>query len=163
MNSKLLSSIQNPILFWFLLLVKLPMGILAGLRLKEASPERAVVCVKYQYVTKNPFRSIYFGCLAMAAELSSGVLCLVYTMGLTPFVSVLIIHMEAKFVKKGRGKVYFTCENGLEIGQAARETKQTGEPRTVVTTSVGRDEKGMEIARFQITWSFKAKKPVELQ
>jgi hypothetical protein len=140
--------------------MKLPMGVLAGLRLKEVSGDRAVVCVKYQYVTKNPFHSIYFGCLAMAAELSSGVLCLVYTMGLKPFVSVLVVHMEANFVKKGKGKVYFTCENGLEIGQAAFETKRTGEPRTVLAKSIGRDEKGQEIATFLITWSFKAKKSV---
>ncbi len=136
------------------------MGVLAGLRLSEVSEKRAVVRVKYQYVTKNPFQSIYFGCLAMAAELASGVLCLVYTMGLKPFVSVLVIASEAQFVKKAKGKVYFTCEDGLAIGQAARETKQTGESRTIVATSIGRDAMGQEVARFMITWSFKAKMPI---
>ena len=159
MNERLLKSINNPILFWFILLFKLPMGILAGLRLVEATSKRTVVCVKYQYITKNPFHSIYFGCLAMAAELASGVLGLVHSMGLKPEVSMLVVRLEAEFVKKGRGRVHFTCEDGEALGQAAKETRETGQSRTVTATSIGRDAQGQEIAKFLITWSFKAKKP----
>ena len=88
------------------------MGLLTGLRLVEATEKHAIVRVKYQYLTKNPFHSIYFGCLAMAAELSSGVLGMVYTMGLKPEVSMLIIKLEGEFKKKGRGRIYFVCEDG---------------------------------------------------
>jgi len=133
------------------------MGLLTGLRLVEATEKHAIVRVKYQYLTKNPFHSIYFGCLAMAAELSSGVLGMVYTMGLKPEVSMLIIKLEGEFKKKGRGRIYFVCEDGEIMGNAAKETRETGEPRTVTTTSIGRDSQGREIARFLITWSFKAK------
>lgn len=157
MNAKLLKAINNPIKFWFILLFKLPMGILAGLRLVSATPSRAIVCVKYQYITKNPFQSIYFGCLAMAAELASGVLGLVHVMGLKPHVSMLVVRLEAEFIKKGKGKVFFTCEDGEILGRAAQETRDTGQPRTVTAISVGRDEQGNEIAKFLITWSFKAK------
>ena len=157
MNAELLKSINNPFRFALFLLVKLPIGFLAGLRLVQATPTQAVVCIKYQYITKNPFHSIYFGCLAMAAELASGTLGLVYSMGLFPEVSMLVVHMEADFIKKGKGRVYFTCTDGEMLGQAARETRATGESRTVIATSIGRDINGFEIARFKITWSFKAK------
>jgi hypothetical protein len=157
MNEKLLCSIRNPFWFAYFLLLKLPVGLLTGLKLKEVTAEKAVVCIKYQWINKNPFHSIYFGCLAMAAELASGTLGLVHTMGLKPNVSVLVVHMEADFVKKGRGRVYFTCADGALIAKAVQEAKQTGEPTRVVATSVGLDENGKEIATFRITWSFKAK------
>lgn len=157
LNEPLLKSIRNPLYFWLLLLTKLPMGILSGLRLVEVSPERAVVTVKYQYITKNPFRSLYFGCMTMAAELSTGVLGLVYTMNLKPDVSMLLVKLEAQFVKKARGKVFFTCEDGLLLGHAANETRKTGEPQIILVTSIGRDEEGNEVARFLITWSMKGK------
>lgn len=157
MNSELLKSINNPFRFALFLLFKLPIGLLAGLKLLKATPEHAVVCIKYKYITKNPFHSIYFACLAMAAELASGTLGLIYSMGLFPEVSMLVVHMEADFVKKGKGKVFFTCTDGEIMGIAANETRATGEPRTVVSTSIGRDINGCEIARFKITWSFKAK------
>jgi len=157
MNEKLLKAINNPIRFWFILLFKLPMGILAGLRLLEATPKQAIVCVKYQFVTKNPFQSIYFGCLAMAAELASGVLGLVYCMGLKPEVSMLVVKLEAEFIKKAKGRVYFTCRDGELLGNAAKETRETGQSRSVVATSIGHDDQGNEIAKFNITWSFKAK------
>jgi len=157
MNKELLKSINNPFRFALFLLIKLPIGFFAGLRLIEATPLKAIVCIKYQYITKNPFRSIYFACLAMAGELASGTLGLVYTMGLLPEVSMLIVKMEADFIKKGKGKVYFTCTDGELMEKAANETRATGEPRTVVSTSIGRDVNGCEIARFKFTWSFKAK------
>ena len=157
MNSELLKSINNPFKFNLFLLAKLPIGFIAGLKLVEATPTKAVVTIRYQYITKNPFQSIYFACLAMAAELASGTLGLIYTMGLKPDVSMLIVKMEAEFIKKGKGKVFFTCTDGDLMKTAAYETKATGEPRTVVSTSIGKDINGIEIARFKFTWSFKAK------
>jgi len=157
MNERLLKSINNPFLFAWFLLIKLPMGLLAGLKLVEATPKHAIVMVKYQYVTKNPFHSIYFGCLAMAAELASGALGLVYSMNLKPEVSMLVVRIEAEFMKKGRGRIHFICEDGEILGKAAKETRETGEPRTVTATSIGRDVQGRIIAKFLITWSFKAK------
>ena len=69
---------------------------------------------------------------------------------------------KGEFKKKGRGRIYFVCEDGEIMGNAAKETRETGEPRTVTTTSIGRDSQGREIARFLITWSFKAKPQKQL-
>jgi len=66
--------IRNPFLFRFFLLTRLPAAFLAGLRLELITPARAVVKLRYQFLTKNPFRSTYFACLGMAAEMSTGLL-----------------------------------------------------------------------------------------
>ena len=58
------------------MLAKLPMAYLAGLRVHSLSEERAEVIIRYKYLNKNPFNSIYFASLSMAAGLSTGLLCM---------------------------------------------------------------------------------------
>ena len=140
------------------MLAKLPMAYLAGLRVKAISEERAEVLIPYKYLNKNPFNSIYFASLSMAAELSTGLLCMAQTYKSVPAVSTLVVHMEADFMKKAVGKITFTCEDGQKIKAAADQTKANGQGVTVVATSTGIDEVGDMVAEFRFTWSMKAKK-----
>ncbi len=139
------------------MLTKLPLGLITGLRIEEINEEKSVVSIRYKYVTKNPFRSIYCACLAMAGELASGALGLAMVYKSRPSVSMLVVHMEASFTKKAVGKIKFICQDGLLIQKAIDESKATGEGRTVVATSTGTDESGDVVAVFKITWSYKAK------
>lgn len=135
---------------------RLPMAWLAGLRLRALTAEAATITVRYKYLTKNPFRSIYFACLGMAAELASGIQALRHLQGLGP-VSMLVVGLQADFQKKAVGTIAFTCADGAAIAAALAESRATGEGRTVVCTSTGRDEAGAVVAVFRVTWSFKAK------
>ena len=149
--------ITNPVKLKFFLLKNLPMAYLAGCRIKHLSTQEAQVTLKYGYLTKNPFRSIYFACLAMAAELSSGVLSMMYLYKANPSVSMLVVNMEAEFSKKAVGTITFTCSDGEAIAAAVRESQRTGQGSALQTLSIGRDETGEEVARFRITWSYKAR------
>ncbi|MBX0333437.1 DUF4442 domain-containing protein [Pontibacter sp. HSC-14F20] len=139
------------------MLSRLPMAYLANLRVQSISEERAEVTIPYKYLNKNPFKSIYFASLSMAAELSTGLLCMAQTYKSDPAVSMLVVHLEADFMKKAVGKITFTCEDGPGIKAAADQTKATGEGVTVVATSTGIDEAGDKVAEFRFTWSLKAK------
>ena len=139
-------------------LQKLPMAWLAGLRLRELTPEAATVTIGYKYLTKNPFRSIYFACLAMAAELASGIQGMLHVQGMGR-VSMLVVGLGAEFQKKAVGTIAFHCADGAAIATAIAESCATGEGRTVECTSTGRDEAGDVVAVFRVTWSFKAKRP----
>lgn len=150
-------AIQNPLKLRLFMLRSLPMAYLAGLRVRELTLEQATVTVPFKYLTKNPFRSIYFACLSMAAEMASGVLALMYSSS-SPPVSMLVTGLEAEFTKKAVGLICFTSAAGGQIGQAIAESRATGEGRTVVCTSTGTDEAGDVVAIFRITWSFRAKK-----
>lgn len=150
-------SIQNPLKLRLFMLRSLPMAYLAGLRVRDVTPEQATVTVPYKYLTKNPFRSIYFACLSMAAEMASGVLALMHISGGSS-VSMLVTGLEAEFTKKAVGLIRFTSLDGGQIGQAIAESRATGEGRTVVCTSTGTDQAGDVVAVFRITWSFRAKK-----
>ena len=150
-------AILNPLKLQVFMVRRLPMAYLAGLRVQHLTTEEAVVTIRFKYLTKNPFRSIYFACLAMAAELASGVQAMMHVNSGTS-VSMLVTGMEAQFTKKAVGKIAFTCPDGESIGETVARSRATGEGRTVVTTSTGRDEAGDIVAIFRMTWSFKAKK-----
>ncbi len=150
--------VLSPVKFRMFLLARLPMAYLAGLRVTSVSEAYATVQVPYKYLNKNPFKSIYFACLSMAAELSTGVLCMMQVYKSQPAVSMLVVRMEADFTKKAVGKIAFTCQDGQAIADAAAQTKETGEGITVVATSIGTDESGDQVATFRFTWSLKAKR-----
>lgn len=149
--------VSNPTKFRLFMLYKLPMAYIAGLRVSALTNERAAVTIAYKYLNKNPFNSIYFACLSMAAELSTGVLCMMHTYKADPAISMLVVHMDADFTKKAVGKITFRCEDGRRIQEAAEETKRTGEGVTVIASSLGTDEKGDIVAEFRFTWSLKVK------
>jgi hypothetical protein len=148
--------VLNPLKLRLFLLRKLPLAWLAGLRLVALTPEAATVTIRYKYLTQNPFRSIYFAALAMAAELASGIQAMLHTQGGGP-VSMLVVGLEAEFTKKAVGLIAFTCLDGEAIEAAVAESRGTGEGRTVLCTSTGRDEVGDVVAVFRVRWSFRAK------
>jgi|SRR6476661_139745 len=148
--------VLNPFKLRLFMMQNLPMAWLAGLRLRELTAEHAVVTVRFKHLTKNPFKSIYFACLAMAAELASGIQAMMHVQA-GGAASMLVVGMEAEFTKKAVGLIAFSCPDGPRIAQALAESRATGEGRTVVATSTGIDEAGDVVAVFRITWSFKAK------
>lgn len=116
-----------------------------------------MVTVPYKWFSQNPFRSTYFACLAMAAEMSTGVLALMQVMGRRPSVSMLVINLEANYFKKATDLTSFVCEDGKAIEQLVDEAIATGEAKTFKAKSVGKNRAGEIVAEFFITWSFKAK------
>ncbi|MBN4072136.1 DUF4442 domain-containing protein [Flavobacteriales bacterium AH-315-E23] len=147
----------NSFKFKLFLLRDLPMGFIAGLRVRELNPEKCVVTIPYKYLTKNPFKSIYFACLAMAGEMSTGALGVVAIFGQKPSVSMLVQGIEGEFSKKAVGLITFTCNEGRKMLEAVERSKASGEGETATCLSIGVDEEGNEVARFKLTWSFKAR------
>ncbi|WP_066834721.1 DUF4442 domain-containing protein [Rufibacter ruber] len=149
--------ITNPVKLKLFLFKNLPMAYLAGVRIKSLTEQEAQTTIEYGYLTKNPFKSIYFACLGMAAELSSGVLSMMYLYKANPSVSMLVVDLQATFTKKAVGTITFTCADGEAIAQAVRQTQETGLGASLQTVSIGRDEAGDEVARFVISWSYKVR------
>ena len=146
---------MSPFLWRLFMLMKLPLGLFAGMRLATIEPERCQTVIRYGWRNTNPFRSMYFAAQSMAAELSTGALALLATELAPSSVAMLITGLEASFGKKATGRVTFTCEAGDEIFAAVRETVASGAPVTVRAETVGRMEDGTEVSRFVFIWSFK--------
>ncbi len=146
---------RSRVKFRLYLLTNLPAAFFAGLKITAADTHHCVITVPYRWSTRNPFRSIYFACLGMAAEMSCGILAMAGVYKSNPRVSMLVVNMEANFNKKATTSIRFTCNDGPAIREAVERAKATGEGQTVRTRSVGTNEAGETIAEFFITWSFK--------
>jgi hypothetical protein len=156
--SALIKSLKHPLKFRMFLLSRLPNAFFAGLRIKDLDEAVCRVTVPYKWFTKNPFRSTYFACLSMAAEMSTGALCLVHLDKRDPPVSMLVVKVESEYFKKATGKTFFTCEDGLKIKGSIEQAIETGESKTIRARSIGKNSEGAIVAEFFVTWSFKSKK-----
>ncbi len=157
-SSEFIQQMAHPIKSRMFLLLKLPSAFFSGVRITSLTGEKCEVRVPYKWFSQNPFRSTYFACLAMAAEMSTGVLALMQVTGRKPSVSMLVINLEASYFKKATDVTTFVCEDGKTIEQVVDETIATGEAKTFRAKSVGRNKAGELIAEFYLTWSFKAKR-----
>ena len=160
MNDKTINFIKmvrHPLKFRLFLFSKLPSAFFAGARVKEITEDKCVTTVPYKWFSQNPFRSTYFACLAMAAEMSTGILAMAHLYKRKPSVSMLVVGLKANYYKKATVKTFFTCEQGKLFQQKIEEAVTSGEPQVVEAKSTGRNSEGEMIAEFYITWSFKAK------
>jgi len=156
-NKSFQHKMLNPFFFKLFLFLKLPMAFLAGLKLKELSDTHAVVKMKYKYLNKNPFGSIYFACLSMAGELASGMLAASIAYKSNPKLSMLVVGVKINFTKKAVGTISFECNQGKEILETIQESIRTDEGQTIDVLTVAKNEQSDVVAEFLIKWSFKVK------
>lgn len=149
--------VKHPVKFGLFLLSKLPAAYFSGLKVIDADEASASVAVPYKWFTTNPFKSTYFACLAMAAEMSTGLLAMMYIYKRRPALSMLVVKTEANYIKKATGKTIFICTAGEEFSSAIEEAIASGESKTITVESIGKNISGELVASFLFTWSFKIK------
>ena len=86
-----ISLMKHPLKFRFFLLSKLPSAFFTGVRIRDVDERKCIVTVPFKWFTKNPFRSTYFACLGMAAEMSTGALCMIHLFKRQPPVSTRLL------------------------------------------------------------------------
>jgi hypothetical protein len=148
---------NNPFKFQLFLLTKLPAAFIAGIRIKECNEETCSVSIPFKWLTQNPFRSTYFACLSMAAEMSTGALAMANVYQRKPSASMLITNVDSKYYKKAIGKTIFTCKEGLAIKQTIDTAYTTLTSQTIRVKSEGFNHQNELVAEFWFTWSFKVK------
>ena len=155
--NQFLKIVKHPVKFRMFLLSKLPAAFFSGVRVVDADEKKCLVKIPYKWFSTNPFKSTYFACLSMAAEMSTGVLALAHIYKRQPAVSMLVSNVEGSFLKKATGITVFTCEDGLIIKQTIEDAIMSGEGRIITAKSYGRNEANEIVAEFAVTWSFKVK------
>jgi hypothetical protein len=156
-TTKFLQLINNRFKFNLFMFSKLPSAFFCGVRVQFADENKCIVTVPYKWLSQNPFKSTYFACLSMAAEMTTGVLGLAHIYKRNPAVSMLVVNISGNFLKKATGKTTFTCIDGLLIKQTIEDAIADGQGKTVTAKSTGTNADGEVVAEFLITWSFKAK------
>lgn len=156
--AKFRSRIMNPVSYRLFLLGNLPLIYFTGIRIRELSETSCTTVAKHGWLNQNPFRSMYFAVMQMAAELSTGVLCMANIYEQQPAVSMLVVRTEGEYYKKATGKIFFTCNDGKTITETVEQAQATTEGHSVRCHSIARNEAGEVVAEFWITWSVKVRK-----
>ncbi len=138
-----------------MLLTQLPIAWIAGLKLYTYSTNECSISVKLGVLNKNPFKSMFWAVQGMAAELTTGLLCIDCIQNSGQSISMLVIEQKAVFYKKAKGKVIFTCNQGKKIKELIHCVIDTKESQTVSLKSDGIDEAGDKVSSFEFVWSFK--------
>ncbi|MEL6811188.1 MAG: DUF4442 domain-containing protein [Bacteroidota bacterium] len=138
-------------------LFKLPSAYFTGVRVRSISEAQCVTSVKHRWINQNPFNSMFWAVQGMAAELSTGALVMSCIRDSGARVSMLVANNKATFSKKAKGRITFTCNDGLAIKEAIQRTLETGEGQTCWMTAEGVDTQGDLVSRFEFQWTVKKK------
>lgn len=111
------------------------------------------IFLPFKWRTQNPFKSVYFGAQAGAAELPTGLLIMT---NVGNDFSFLVTGMKAEFYKKAKGDVIFRCEEGRKVMDIIESLPNSGQSATFELTSNGYVG-DLLVSSFVFTWSLKRK------
>jgi hypothetical protein len=154
---KIQEQMLNPFKFGLFKIFKLPIAYLAGIKLRELNEKTSTSSVRYKYLNTNPFKSMYFAILAMAAELSTGSLALFSIAKHDESIAVLVVSSKGTFMKKAVGEIRFECNNGLDFKNKLEELVQTKEAGLVIAKAIGYNSNDEIVCEYEFTWSFKVR------
>ncbi|WP_346882055.1 DUF4442 domain-containing protein [uncultured Algibacter sp.] len=137
---------------------KLPSAYLCGVRTKHIDENQCTVAVRYKWINKNPFKSMFWAVQGMAAEFSTGALMISKIGQSEKRISMLVISNKATFTKKATGKISFVCQDGKAIDALIDKAIETGEGQTLWMQSVGTNQDGVVVSTFNFEWSIKVKR-----
>ncbi len=137
---------------------KIPLLFFVRPTVIQLTDATVVVKVPLGRRTRNHLRSMYFGALAIGADCAAGLVAMKYIRNSSKNISLIFKSMNAEFLKRAEGDVYFTCDQGQEISNlvaAAAASLERFECPVQVTAKVP-DKLGEEpVARFTLVLSLK--------
>lgn len=98
----------------------------------ELDAERCVIRIPLRRWTRNHLGSMYFGALAIGADIAGGLLAVEEIRRSGAKVSLAFKSFHADFLKRPESDVYFICEEGAKVRDLVRRTlasdERLGEP-----------------------------------
>ncbi len=126
----------------------------------EMGQERTVIEVKLGRRTRNHLKSMYFGALAIGAELVVAMKAAYAIHQSKQKVDFVFKDFKCNFLKRAEGDVHFICDSGLEVEKLVQKTIATGERETQTFKGyaiVPKKDPNEKIIEFEVTLSVKKK------
>ena len=102
----------------------------------ERDAERCVIRIPLRRWTRNHLGSMYFGALAIGADIAGGLLAVEQIRKAGAKVSLAFKSFQADFLKRPESDVYFICEEGAKV-------------RDLVARTLASEERLAEMVRIQ--------------
>ena len=154
----MLSIAQKTTLFIKLLgFTKIPMIFFCRPKVIQISDESLSVKIKLKRRTQNHLKTMYFGVLAVGADLAGGVLAMRHINQIDKKVVLVFKDFKAEFHKRADDDVVFSCSDGLAIKDLVQKASKIGERHNLPLklTATVPSKYGEPVASFILTLSIK--------
>ncbi|STX27803.1 aromatic compounds catabolism [Legionella beliardensis] len=93
----------------------------------ELNEQNIIIKLPLTRRSKNHLNSMYFGALAVGADLAGGLHGFYHARQINEKISLAFKSFEAQFIKRPESEVYFVCKAGDSVKEMIIESKQTKE------------------------------------
>ncbi|MFC1786168.1 PaaI family thioesterase [Candidatus Neomarinimicrobiota bacterium] len=148
---------------WFIRsfgLSKVPLIFYCRPTVVKLTEETTVIKIPFKRRNKNHLKSMYFGALAVGADVSGGVLAMHLISKSGRNISLVFKDFKADFLKRPEGDTHFTCNDGLAVRILIDKAIKTGERVDMplkITATVPEISGNEPVAEFILTLSLKDK------
>jgi hypothetical protein len=136
---------------------KIPLIGFTKPQLLTLNDETANVKIKLKRRTKNHLNSMYFGALAVGADVAGGVHAFYFAEKHNLKVSFAFKGMNAEFIKRAESDCIFSCKDGKKVEAAILQSKETGERINETTFVEVFNQENEQVALFEMIVSVKCK------
>lgn len=154
-NKNSLSKMRR--MLWLMGLVKIPMIAYTKPKLIQLDDEQALVRIKLRRRTKNHLNSMYFGALAVGADVAAGLHAYYFANAAGAKVSFAFKSVKGEFIKRATSDVLFISKDGELVKKAFEQAQRSGERVNQVVCVEGRNTKDEIVATFDMEVSVKVK------
>lgn len=145
---------------WMLRLMgifKIPLIGYVKPRLLQITDDEVLVRIRLRRRTKNHLKSMYFGALAVGADVTAGLHAFYFCDELKVRPSFAFKGMKAEFIKRAETDVEFICTEGAAIREQVLRAIETKERQNHWVKVTATDLSGEVVALFEMEISIKVK------
>ncbi len=113
--------------FWYFCHFKVAMIGYLKPRLIKLDEQEIVICLPLKRRSRNHLNSMYFGALAVGADLAAGLHGFYHADLAQSKISLVFKSFQAQFLRRPESDVYFVCTEGETVKAMIMETQRTKE------------------------------------
>lgn len=135
--------------------LKIPMLSYTGVKLISITDSEARVEIKLKRRTKNHLNSMYFGALAVGADVAGGIHAFYYAEKMNKKISFAFKGINAQFFKRAESDCLFVCNDGKKVADAVLLSIKNKERVNETTKVIAYNKNAEIVAEFEMIVSVK--------
>ena len=136
-------------------LFKIPLLFYVSPKIIEISPDSCIIKIKLRRRTKNHLNSMYFGAMAVGADVAVGLHAFYLSELKKAKISLAFKSFNAEFLKRAESDVNFICEEGNKIIKMIEESKIEGKRVNKMIDVQAINSSNEMVAKFTMELSLK--------
>ena len=136
---------------------KIPLIYYCGVKVVELTEDHLEVRIPLGRRTRNHLNSMYFGALAIGADVAGGLLAFLHMQRTGRKMTIVFKDMKADFLKRAEGDVHFICNQNVEIAKMISRIEASGDRENIEVdvTAIVPSKSNEAVAKFRLTLSAK--------